>query len=59
LIKYIFVGLAATVPSLWIEEYTFTNPIWWTVMLILLLGNFNGYMEGIKKNKEKEKQDEE
>lgn len=54
LIKYIFIGLAATVPSLWIEEYLFTNPIWWTVMLALLIGNLNGYCEGIKKKENKD-----
>ena len=55
IISFILIALVATVPGLWIKEYTFTNPVWWTVVIANFLGNLFGYFEGLKK---KEKQDE-
>lgn len=53
ILNFILIALVATVPGLWIKEYTFTNPVWWTVVLASFFGNLFGYLEGIKK-KEKE-----
>lgn len=55
-IKYLLIALVATVPGLWIENYSFTTPVWWTVVLAYLIGRLFGYFEGLKK---KEKDDEE
>ena len=58
IISYLLTGLVATIPGLWIEEYTFTKPVWWTVVLVYFFGNLFGYFEGIRKKK-KVKEDEE
>lgn len=52
IISFILIALVATVPGLWIKEYIFTNPVWWTVLSAHLLGRLFGYFEG-KKDKEK------
>ena len=56
IIKYLLIAFVATVPGLWIENYSFTTPIWWTVVLAHLIGRLFGYFEGLKN---KEKKDEE
>lgn len=56
IISFILIALVATVPTLWVENYIFTNPIWWTVVIAYFLGNLFGYFEGLRK---KEKNDEE
>ena len=58
-IKYILIALVATVPGLWIKEYVFTNPVWWTVVLTYFFGNLLGYLEGLRKKKKEDKSDEE
>lgn len=45
-----FLGLLLTIlisvlPMLWIEDYTVSNPIWWTVLIVWLLGRFVGLIE--------------
>ena len=54
ILSYILIALVATVPGLWIENYIFTAPIWWTVVLAYLLGRLFGYFAG-KREKEDEK----
>lgn len=54
ILSYILIALVATVPGLWIKEYVFTNPVWWTVLSAHLLGILFGYFEG-KRAKEKKK----
>ena len=58
IISFILIAFVATVPGLWIKEYIFTNPVWWTVVLTYFAGNLLGYFEGICKKK-KVKEDEE
>ena len=58
IISFILIALVATVPGLWIKEYIFTNPVWWTVVLAYFFGNLIGYFEGIRRKK-KVKEDEE
>ena len=58
LLSYLLTAVIATVPMLWIEQYTITNPIWWTVVIANFLGNLFGRFEGIAENK-KEKKDNE
>ena len=58
IIIYILTALIASVPILWIEEYTPSKPVWWTVVIIWFLGNGLGYLEGLYEKK-KEKKDEE
>lgn len=53
IISFILIALVATVPGLWIKEYAFTNPTWWTVVLVYFFGNLFGYFEGRKQKKEK------
>ena len=57
LLSYLLTVVVATVPMLWIEQYTVTNPICWTVVAAHLLGRVFGYFEG-RKEKKKEKEDE-
>ena len=56
-ISFILIALVATVPGLWIDNYIFTNSVWWTVLLASLIGNIIGYLEGVNKKK-KERKDE-
>lgn len=56
LLSYLLTVVVATVPMLWIEQYTVTNPICWTVVAAHLLGRLFGYFEG---RKEKRNKDEE
>lgn len=56
IIIYILTALIASAPMLWIEEYTPSKPVWWTVIIVWLLGQAIGYIEGLKeKKKEKTK----
>lgn len=57
LLSYLLTVVVATIPMLWIEQYTVTNPICWTVVVAHLLGRLFGYFEGLCKKK-KEKEDE-
>ena len=57
LLSYLLTVVVATIPMLWIEQYTVTNPICWTVVVAHLLGRLFGYFEGRKENK-KEKTNE-
>lgn len=43
---YIFAGLVAVFPMLWIDNYTVKNPIWWTVVLAWHLGTLFGLIKG-------------
>ena len=36
--RYILAILVGTLPMLWIPDYTFINPIWWTVVLAWHIG---------------------
>lgn len=58
ILHYVMVALIAVIPKFWIEDYTVTNPIWWTVVLAWIISNAIGYLEGIKKG-EREKDNEE
>lgn len=51
ILNYLLTGIVATLPMLWLENYTLTNPIWWTVISAWIFGNLFGYLEG-KKTKE-------
>ena len=42
-LRYLFAGLIAVLPMLWIDDYTIHNPIWWTVVLAWHLGMVFGY----------------
>lgn len=37
-LSYFLSGLIAVLPMLWIEDYTLTNPVWWTVFSAWNLG---------------------
>lgn len=54
ILSYILIALVATVPGFWIDKYNITNPIWWTVTLTFLLGNFFGYLGSQKKGEKKD-----
>ena len=54
ILNYILTVLIATVPNLWIEDYTVTNPIWWTVTSSWIIGNCFGYLEGLREKKKEE-----
>ena len=48
--------IVAVLPIVWLENYTVTNSIWWTVVLAWAFGRLFGYFEGLKaKEKENEK----
>lgn len=49
ILNFILIALVATAPGLWINEYVFTNPVWWTVGLAYFFGNLLGYFEGKRK----------
>ena len=53
MLGYILAILVATVPLLWLEDYTITHPVWWTATSLYYLGRLFGYFEGLK-----EKEDE-
>jgi hypothetical protein len=36
-----------TIPKLWIEDYTLTNPIFWTVFGAWFIGLVFGFIEGV------------
>ena len=57
ILSYILVVLVATVPRLWIKDYTPISPVWWTVTQAWIIGNLFGYLEGLRKGK-KEKENE-
>lgn len=40
--RYILAILVAVLPMLWIPNYDFTNPIWWTVILAWHFGTLYG-----------------
>ncbi len=44
--------LVATLPMLWIENYTVTNSIFWTVYVSFFIGSILGYIEGMLDNNE-------
>ncbi len=44
-LSYLFTIIISILPLLWIEDYTFRNPIWWTVMGAWLLGRIFGWFE--------------
>ena len=58
ILNYVLIAIIAIVPKLWIDDYTITNPIWWTVTQAWMIGNCLGYLEGLHKKKE-EKENEE
>lgn len=37
--------IVAILPMLWIEDYTFRNPVWWTVMIAWHGGCLFGWLE--------------
>lgn len=41
-IEYIIAGFIAVFPMLWIDDYTYKNPVWWTVILAWMIGKFFG-----------------
>lgn len=45
LLSYFFTILLSVLPMLWIENYTFRSPIWWTVMTTWILGRLFGWIE--------------
>ena len=42
IMRYILAILVAALPMLWIPDYFFTNPIWWTVVLAWHFGTIYG-----------------
>ena len=58
IISFILIALVATAPMLWIENYIFTNPVWWTVVLAYFFGNLLGYFEGLRKKKREDNNNE-
>ena len=45
ILRYLFAGLIAVLPVLWIDDYALTNPVWWTVVLAWHLGTAFGYYD--------------
>lgn len=48
--KYLYNFIAflmLTLPVFWIENYNFTNPIFWTVVGSIFLSRSLGYWEGL------------
>lgn len=45
---YLFTIIIAILPMLWIENYTFMNPIWWTVVGAWYGGRLFGWFEGME-----------
>ena len=54
ILHYVMTALIAVIPGLWIEDYTVTNPVWWTVVLAWIISNPIGYFEGLKKGEERD-----
>ena len=46
ILNYVLVALIAVVPIFWIENYTVTNPVWWTVVSAWIIGRLFGYLDG-------------
>ena len=46
IIGFVLTIIISILPRLWIENYTLTNPIWWTVMTVWLIGRLLGWIEG-------------
>ena len=44
ILRYVFAVLIAALPTLWIDDYNVTNPIWWTVVLAWHLGTEFGIL---------------
>ena len=44
-LRYLFAGLIAVLPMLWIDNYNIINPVWWTVVLAWHLGTWFGYYD--------------
>lgn len=49
-LRYLFAGLIAVLPMLWLDDYTITNPVWWTVVSAWHLGTLFGYFEHDEEN---------
>lgn len=45
IVRYMFMGLVATLPRLWIDDYTIRSPIFWTVIVVGNLGLMIGALE--------------
>ena len=45
MISLLFTVTISVLPMLWIEDYTVTNPIWWTVIIVGMLGRIIGRHE--------------
>ena len=41
----LFSVIVAILPMLWINDYVYTNPIWWTVMGAWFFGRMFGWIE--------------
>lgn len=41
----LFTIIISVLPMLWIENYTVTNPTWWTVVGVYILGRIIGCIE--------------
>lgn len=44
-LSYILAGLIAVLPMIWIDNYTISNPVWWTVVGAWHFGRLLGMME--------------
>jgi hypothetical protein len=45
---YLFAIIVAILPMLWTENYTFRNPVWWTVVIAWYGGRLFGWFEGME-----------
>ena len=46
IIELFMAGLIAVVPALWIKDFVFINPVWWTVTLTWNFGVAFGKWRG-------------
>ena len=53
ILDYVLTALVGVVPMFWIEDYTVTSPVWWTVVLAWIISKQLGYFTGLE-----EKEDE-
>lgn len=45
IVCYMFIGLVATLPRLWIDDYTISNPVFWTMIAVANLGCMIGALK--------------
>lgn len=48
ILGYLLSIIIAILPTLWIENYTFMNPVWWTVIIAWFGGRLFGWLEDME-----------